>query len=136
MGISARQFVEASYALDYLRNRVEHLRKRLGEHQEISWPCPIAQYLLGDVSFESVIARAESDGGIRLNLPSEDAAARQERARRSRLAFTIFYDGVRSRSGGDEAQCLAHMRECYAWENHSNEWYFAGHEILRNNQSG
>jgi hypothetical protein len=135
MGISARQFVEASYALDYLRNRVEHMRKHLGVHLARSWPCPVAQYLLGDVSLESMIAEANSDGGIRLNLPPEDAAARQESARRSRLAFAMFYDGVKSRAGGNEAHCIAQMRECYAWESHSNVWYFAGLEVLRSNRS-
>jgi tetratricopeptide (TPR) repeat protein len=135
MGISTSQSGEASYALDYLRNRVDHLRKRLGVHLSISWPCPVAQYLLGDVSFESMIATANSDGGIRLNLPPEDAAARQERARRYRLAFAMFYDGVKSRARGDEARCLAGMRECHVWESHSNEWYLAGLEILRSNRS-
>lgn len=135
MGISTSQSGEASYALDYLRTRVDHLGKRPGAHLPLSWPCPVAQYLLGDVSFESMITQARSDGGIRLNLPPEDAAVRQEHARRSRLAFAMFYNGVKSRAQGDEVRCLAGMRECHAWENHSNERYLAGLEILRSNRS-
>ena len=104
-------------------------------HLARSWPGPVALYLPGDVSLESMIAETNSDGGIRLNLPPEDAAARQESARRSRLALAMFYDGVKSRAGGNEARCIAQMRECYAWESHSKVCYFAGLEILRSNRS-
>jgi tetratricopeptide (TPR) repeat protein len=131
MGISANQLEEASYALDYLKNRVEHEKKLLGAHWKISWTCHLALYLLREIPFESVIARAESDGGVKLNLLPADAAERQSRAKRSRIALAVFHDGVIGRARGDEAHCLARMRECYAWENRSNTWYPSRHELQR-----
>ena len=134
MAISALQADEVSYALKYLRKRAEYAKKLLGPSGATSWPCPVAWYLLDEVSFEFVIARAESNQGIRLNLPPEEAEARQGLARRGRVSFATFYRGARSRADGDEATCLACMQECHKCEGLSNEWYLAGVEILRSNR--
>ena len=42
--------------------------------------------------------------------------ARLELGRRMRLCAALFHDGVKSRAHGDEAHCLARMRECSASE--------------------
>jgi tetratricopeptide (TPR) repeat protein len=125
MAVTARIPAEASYALDYLRNRVENLRKLVREHLSRSWPCPVAQYLLGDVAFESVLEEVERQP--KLAVP--DAAARIEIGRRNRLMLALFYDGVRSRVAGDETHCLSRMREAYLLENQSLAWFLARHEI-------
>jgi len=96
------------------------------------WPGPIANYLLGDISFEAVMAAVDDDGGIVLVNPDP---ANEELGRRKRLVLALFYDGVKSRLAGDEAHCLARMRECYSLENPLNEqeWYLARYEVEKAN---
>jgi tetratricopeptide (TPR) repeat protein len=125
MAVTAKVPEEASYALDYLRNRVEALRKRVQERLSESWPSPIAQYLLGDVGFESVLEEVER----KPNLAVPDAAARIEIGRRNRLMLALFYDGVKRRATGDETHCLIRMREAYLLENRSVEWFLTRYEI-------
>ena len=57
--------------------------------------------------------------------------ARLELGRRMRLCAALFHDGVKSRAHGDEAHCLARMRECSALENPvvEQEWYLARYEL-------
>jgi len=59
------------------------------------------------------------------------APATLEHGRRKRLCVALFHDGVKYRAQGDEAHCLARMRECYALENLLNEqeWYLARYEV-------
>lgn len=130
MGITARNPGETSYALKYLRNRVERLRKRLGVYLNTSWPCSVARYHLGDIAFEAVMERV-NDQSIKLAVP--DAAARLEVARRKRLALALFHDGVKSRAEDDETRCLACMRECYGLEAPPlvQEWHLARYEVER-----
>ena len=103
MGITAKGSGEASYALNYLRNRVESLSSLLRRSVGLSWPCLIAQYLLGDIASESVLEEVERQP--KLALP--DAAARIGRGRRFRLNEAMFYGGVKSRVDGEERRCLS-----------------------------
>ena len=125
MSITAKLPAEASYALNYLRDRVAYLRKLVGGRLSGIWPCPVAQYLLGDVAFESVLEEVEKPP--KLAVP--DASARIEIGRRNRLMMAFFFDGVKSRVAGHETQCLSRMREAYLLENQSLIWLLARHEI-------
>jgi hypothetical protein len=50
MAVSETQPKQMSFALDYLRNRVEQANAQ-------TWPCPVASYYLGDVAFTNVMER-------------------------------------------------------------------------------
>jgi hypothetical protein len=113
---------EVSFALDYLRNRAK------GTFSQV-WPCPIAQYHLGDMAFEAVMEAANRQPAVAVPLD----AAKVELGRRRRLSVALFHDGVRSRAQGNERQCLARMRECYRLENPliEQEWYLARYEVQK-----
>lgn len=113
---------EVSFALDYLRNRVTRIFSR-------AWPCQIAQYLLGDIVFETVMETVNRQPAAAAPLD----AAKAELGRRRRLSVALFHDGVRSRAQGDEERCLARMRECYELENPliEQEWYLARYEVRK-----
>jgi tetratricopeptide (TPR) repeat protein len=130
MGVTEKQPDEISYALNYLRNRVKRLRSRLQNPLTVTWPCSVAEYLLGDVGFDAVKERINREGP-RLNVP--DAAERYEQLRRFRLATAVFHDGVKSRAAGDEDRCLARMRECCELVDPplSNRDYLARDEVRR-----
>jgi tetratricopeptide (TPR) repeat protein len=111
---------EASFALDYLRNRV---KRSLGQ----IWPAPVAQYCLGDISFDVVMEAVNRQPMLAGPL----AAAKQELGRRRRLCVALFHAGVKCRVRGDEQHCLSFMRECCALENPliEQEWYLARFEV-------
>jgi hypothetical protein len=119
MGITAARREEVSFALDYLRNRVKRSFAQI-------WPCPVAQYYLGDIAFETVMEAVNHQRA----LPGTPDIAKVELARRRRLSVALFHDGVRSRAQGDEERCLARMRECSDLENPliEQEWYLARYE--------
>jgi hypothetical protein len=127
MAVTAKVSEETSYALDYLRNRVENLRKHVRERVSELWPCPVAQYLLGDRSFESVMEKVEPEASLAM----PDAAARLETGRRNRLRLAVFCDGVKSRAEGNETHCLSRMREAYLLQDQAIIWLFARYEIDR-----
>jgi hypothetical protein len=123
MAVSDNKPEQMSFALDYMRNR---LKGRMIQ----TWPCAVASYYLGDITFAKVMEDVENvDGQVRL-APHVDPAV-LELGRRKDLCVALFHDGVRSRARGDEAHCLARMRECYALENPVNqqEWYLARYEV-------
>jgi hypothetical protein len=111
---------EASFALDYLRNRVKRTFSQV-------WPCPIAQYLLGDAAFETVIGAANRQPA----LAGRPDTAKVELGGRRRVSGALFHDGIRSRAQGDEEHCLGRMRQCYRLENPliEQEWYLAKYEV-------
>src|SRR5206468_6542829 len=115
MAVTANIPSEVSYASQFLRNRVESPRGLVKNLMSGAWPCPVAQFLLGDVTFKSLMDEVEREA----NLAVPDAAARNETTRRYRLMWAIFYDGVKSRAEGNEAKCLSRMREVYRLENSS-----------------
>jgi hypothetical protein len=122
MAVSEKLSEEASFAMDYLRNRVTNLKP------STVWPCPVAQHYLEDVPFEKVIEAVNR----KIVSPLLDEA-KAELGKRRRLTVALFHDGVRSRTHGDEERCLARMRECYALENPLNEqeWYLARYEVKK-----
>jgi len=119
MAVSDDKPKEISFALDYLRNRVKQANGQ-------TWPCAVASYYLGDVTFADVMERVNRRVST---MPL--APATLEHGRRKRLCVALFHDGVKYRAQGDEAHCLARMRECYALENLLNEqeWYLARYEV-------
>jgi hypothetical protein len=122
MAASENNPAEMSYALKYLSDRL-----RRQTYREF-WPCPLASYYLGDVPFALVMEAV--DRRVSTNpLPP----ATLELGRRKRLCVALFHDGVKSRAQGDEAHCLARMRECYALENPviEQEWYLARYEVQK-----
>jgi hypothetical protein len=120
MAASENNPAEMSYALKYLRNRLKQQTYRE------FWPSPLASYYLGDVPFPEVL-KAVNHRVSTTPLPP----ATLELGRRKRLCVALFHDGVKSRAQGDEAHCLARMRECYALENPVivQEWYLARYEV-------
>ena len=120
MAITAKKPAEISFALDYLRSRVKRSFSQI-------WPCPVAQYCLGDIALETVMEAVDRPR----NLPAAADVANVELGRRRRLSVALFHDGVRSRAQGDEEHCLARMRECYGLENPliEQEWYLARYEV-------
>jgi hypothetical protein len=121
MAISNDISEEESFALDYLRNRVKRSFSNI-------WPCPVAQYYLGDVTFEFVMEAVNRQPVS----PLLDKA-KAELGRRRDLSVALFHDGVKSRVQGDEEHCLARMRECYGLENPlmEQEWYLARYEVQK-----
>jgi hypothetical protein len=112
---------EVSFALDYMRNRVRWSYSNV-------WPCLIAQYYLGDITFETVI----DDVNRQPTLARLDAA-KLDLGRRRRLCVALFHDGTRFRAQDDEKHCLARMLECYGLENPmlDQEWYLARYEVQK-----
>jgi hypothetical protein len=122
MAVSDDKPDEMSFALGYLRNRVKRSAGRI-------WPGAVASYYLGDITFAKVMEDVDSE--VRLAPPFDPAIL--ELGRRKDLCVALFHDGVRYRARGDEAHCLARMRECYALENPVNEqeWYLARYEVQK-----
>ena len=130
MGVSDKKPDETSFALRYLKNRIKRSPGQV-------WPCVVASYYLGDVTFAKVMEEVEDvDGQARLAPFVEPATL--EHGRRKRLCVALFHDGVRYRAHGDEARCLARMRECYALVNPVNEqeWYLARYEVEKAESQG
>jgi hypothetical protein len=125
MSVSDKKSNEISFALRYLRDRIKRSPSQV-------WPCAVASYYLGDVTFAKVMEDVKDvDSQARLAPFVEPATL--ELGRRKRLCVALFHDGVRSRAHGDETHCLARMRECYALENPVNEqeWYLARYEVKK-----
>lgn len=120
MATSTNASEEASFALEYLRNRIK------GTFGQI-WPCSVAQYYLGAIPFEAVMEGVNRQRSV----PGLVEPAKIELARRRRLAVALFHDGVRSRAQDDEVRCIDRMRECYRLENPliEQEWYLARYEV-------
>jgi hypothetical protein len=128
MGVTANVPEEVSFAEDYLRNRVDYLKKVMrGSFGDI-WPCRVAQYLLGEVGFETVMESVNSQPDSLLL-----TEAKAENGRRRRLSVALFHEGVRGRAQGHEDHCLARMVECYGlgYPIPSQEWYLGRYEVRR-----
>jgi tetratricopeptide (TPR) repeat protein len=115
---------ETSFALDYLRNRVNYVTC----NYSTVWPAPVAQYHLGDVAFEAVMEAVNRQPTLARLDP-----AKLELGRRRRLSVALFHNGVRFLAEGKDADCLARMHECCGLENPmlEQEWYLARHEVQR-----
>ena len=80
---------EASFALDYLKDRVKR-----NSGQKI-WPTPVAQYYLGELSFDGVM-----DAVNRLpTLTGPLAAEQRELSLRRRQCVALFHGGVKFSDG-------------------------------------
>ena len=91
MAVSDNRPEQISFALDYMRNR---LKRRMIQ----TWPCAVASYYLGDVTFAKVMEDVEDvDSKVRLAPPIDPATL--ELGRRIRFCDALFHDGVKSRHG-------------------------------------
>jgi tetratricopeptide (TPR) repeat protein len=120
MAITSNLPEEASFALDYLRNRAKRSFSQI-------WPTPVAQFYLDEVSFDNVMEAVNRQP----TLAGSQVVAKLELGRRRRLCVALFHGGVKCRTHGDEGNCLARMRECAALPNPliEQEWYLARSEI-------
>ena len=120
MAVTDNQPQDVEFALDYMKNRAKRAFIQ-------SWPGPVARYYLQAITFSDLL---EAASGQR-ELPKAMEVARVRLLGRRRLSIALFHDGVRSRTQGDEEQCLARMRECYGLENPliEEEWYLARYEV-------
>jgi tetratricopeptide (TPR) repeat protein len=120
MGISAKEPEEISFALSYMQNR---LNQNVGQN----WPRAVAQYYLGNTTFENVMESVNRRPNIAVPLE----VAKVDLLRRRRLSVALFHVGIRSRAQGDEERCLVRMQECFALENPliEQEWYLARYEV-------
>jgi tetratricopeptide (TPR) repeat protein len=125
MAVTAKKPDKASFALTYMRNRIKKSFLR-------GWPRPVAEYYLGDATFDDVMGEVNRQ---RVS-PAMMEAWKIELGKRRRLTVALFHDGVRSRARGDEEQCRARMRECYGLENPllEQEWYLSRHEVQQAGQ--
>lgn len=127
MAIATHQPDQAACAFDYMRNRINQLKRFLPGLPIDYWPVPVARYYLGELAFDELLVFATGQR----ELPTAIAAARIKLLSRRQLCVALFHDGVRSRASGAESQCLARMRECYALEDPliEPEWYLARYEV-------
>jgi tetratricopeptide (TPR) repeat protein len=125
MAITDNSSEEVSFALDYMRNRVKRLKRSYSTNV---WPCPIAQYYLGDVTFETVMDEVNRQPTL-VGL----SAAKLELGRGRRLCVALFHDGIQFRTQDDDGNSFARMRECYALENPliEQERYLARYEVQK-----
>jgi hypothetical protein len=125
MAASENNSAEMSFALDYLRNRVKQKKSRLSEYYLQFWPTALAAYCVGETTFQVVMEAVNREMRV--------SPAKQERVRRVRLCDALFHDGVKSRAQGNEAHCLARMRECCDLEDPVDgwEWYLARYEVQK-----
>jgi len=131
MAVTEKNPAEMSFALDYLANRLKQKKKQFKQFKQYHlefWPTPLAAYYLGEVPFATVMEAVDQADST----PPVDPA-NAGLGRRKCLCMALFHDGVKSRAQGDEAHCLARMRECYGLENPLNqqEWYLAKYEVER-----
>lgn len=122
MAVTENVAREVSFALDYVNNRVKHALSHV-------WPCPIARYHLGEITFQTVMEAVNRQP----NLAGSPNPANLELGRRRRLTLALFHDGVRSRAQDDDEHFLVRMRECYGLENPliEQEWYLARYEVQK-----
>jgi len=127
MALTDHASSEASFALEYLRDRVSRIKPRR------VWPCPVAEYLLAETKIEAVMEAVHDQSKVvRLDI------AKSELATRRRLCVAIFYAGVIARAAGNEPQCIARMHECNELDDPllEQEWYLARYEIQKTQRGG
>jgi hypothetical protein len=122
MGVTAKDSEAAAFSIAYLR--------RLSKKSSIDyWPGPVARYVLGEISFEAVLAALAKESKV--SKPLE--AAPTDRLTRRLVCVALFHDGLGHRSAGQEELCMGRMRECVALRNSylEPEWYLARYEAER-----
>lgn len=127
MAVTERQPDQAACALDYMRNRLNRLKRLLPLTPTNYWPVPVARYYLDDLAFDELLVFATGQR----ELPQAITAAGAKLMSRRKLCVTLFHDGVKSRAQGAEDLCLTRMRECYALQDPliEPEWYLARYEV-------
>jgi hypothetical protein len=122
MGVTAKDSEAIAFSIAYLR--------RLSKKSSIDyWPGPLARYVLGEISFEAVLAALAKESKV--SKPLE--AASTDRLARRLVCVALFHDGLRHRGVGQEEFCMTRMRECVELTNSylEPEWYLARYEVER-----
>jgi hypothetical protein len=122
MGVTAKDSEAVAFSIAYLRR----LSKKSGIDY---WPGPLARYVLGEISFEAVLAALAK----RLKVSDLLEAALTDVLARRWLCVALFHDGIRDRGAGQEELCMGRMQECFGLENSylEPEWYLARYEVER-----
>src|SRR6267378_3978396 len=122
MGVTAKDREAVTFSIAYLRR----LSKKSSIHY---WPGPLARYMLGEISFEEVLAALAK----RLKVSEPLEAAPTDILARRWLCVALFHDGLRHRVAGQEGLCMGRMQECFGLENSylEPEWYLARYEVER-----
>lgn len=116
---------EHEYALDYFRSL-----QRRKTHGDLLWPRPIFEMVLGERSFEEVLA-------VEIGFSDLDRCiqiARTDLLKRRSLCQALFYGAVREREAGNNVACIRMMRVCCNLENPiiEVEWFLARNECHEN----
>jgi tetratricopeptide (TPR) repeat protein len=116
--VTLKDHQEHEYALDYFR----YLRRRK-THRDVLWPRPIFEMVLGERTFEEVLATGIGSP----NLDTCIKMARTDLLKRRSLCQALFYGACREREAGDNTACMDTMQECVRLENPiiEVEWYLA-----------
>jgi tetratricopeptide (TPR) repeat protein len=122
MGVTAKDKEAVAFSASYLQ--------RLSKKSSIDyWPGPLARYMLGEISFEEVLAALAK----RLKVSDPLEAALTDILARRWVCVALFHDGLRHRVAGQEELCMGRMRECVGFTNSylEPEWYLARYEVER-----
>ena len=122
MGVTAKDSEAVAFSIAYLR--------KLSKKSSIDyWPGPLARYVLGEISFEAVLAALAK----RLKVSDPLEAATTDVLARRWVCVALFHDGLRHRAAGREELCMGRMQECVALRNSylEPEWYLARYEVER-----
>jgi hypothetical protein len=122
MGVTAKDSEAVAFSIAYLQ--------RLSKKSSIDyWPGPLARYVLGEISFEAVLAALAK----RLKVGNPFEAALTDVLARRWVCVALFHDGLRHRVAGQEELCMGRMRECVGFTNSylEPEWYLARYEVER-----
>jgi hypothetical protein len=122
MGVTAKDREAVAFSIAYLR--------KLSKKSSIDyWPGPLARYMLGEISFEEVLAALAK----RLKVSEPLEANPTDVLARRWLCVALFHDGLRHRVAGHEGLCMGRMQECFRLENSylEPEWYLARYEVER-----
>ena len=134
MAFTAGDDANFAYALKYLEKLCTKYDKKPDKRQR---PQQSVRQLLGRANFEQVLEEAtigalEKRPGVR-NLQAAKRLAQKDRSARKALGVALFHDGAYRRVQGDEAGCLARMKEVFdlGFDGEPVRWYLARYELDR-----
>lgn len=109
------------------QHALKYLRKLAGKSCSRLWPGPLAAFALGEKPQATVLAELGGTTDLKTLLKR----AKKDLLTRRELVQALFYFGVRERSEGNEAECLAWLAKCANLENPilEVEWYLANGEL-------
>ena len=118
---------ELDISLSFLKGRVDKAQK------PTSWPMPVAQFLLGQITFPEMLAA----GFDTTSLDRLKRTAAKDLLTRRELTNALFAMALHCRAIGDEAESLKWFSECAGLVNPliELEWHLAKAEVARSGQA-